>query len=130
MGYLKILTLLKFMNESSQRILTWRYISHLWEKGDQGLIRESRVTTARTVSPLLGYNPTVSELSRQSPGLVTGTIDIPNMASNEPGPGSFQGIWSKRRQGQRWDWRLGYNMDSSGVFLLKQFSFLFNYFKI
>lgn len=44
---------------------------------------------SRDGAPVMGYSPTVSEHSRRSPGLVTGTVDIPNVASNEPGPGSF-----------------------------------------
>lgn len=59
--------------------------------------REPRLTTAETVPPQMGYSPAVSEHSRQSPGLVTGSVDIPNMANNEPGPGSFHRIRSKRR---------------------------------
>ena len=39
--------------------------------------REPRVTAAWTVPPLIGYSPTVSDHSRQSPGLVTETVDIP-----------------------------------------------------
>lgn len=76
---------------------------------------EPRVTPARAVSSLKEHSPAASEHSRQSLGLVTGTTDSPSTARNEPRPGSFQMIRSKRKQGKRQEWRQGCNLSAKST---------------
>lgn len=131
MGYLKIFAFLNFKTGSSQMISLQKCSSYFWEKGGQGYLPQGRGTVSRGwPQHWRWWGTALKGFEHNRAGLVTGSVANPNKANKEPQPRCFRGIKTIRRQGQRKTWRGSYSIDSSGVLLLKQFHFLFHYFKI
>lgn len=124
------------MNGSSQRILLWWCISFFLEEGRSGTApygkvnQEPRVTAAWMVPQWWGTARRYLSTADGAQGWELGLLTSPTWQAMSQGWGPSRGSGAQGDEATDRTGSQGYNMESSGVLLLKQFNFHFKYFKI